>query len=106
MLPVGWYTIDTSDRDPRQFLDYLLAAVEPYVPGAADVLLRLAGSTPQGLPELFHQAALAVAASPQPFALVLDDYHVLEDESLPLLPGIELIFDPWPASPSMPPAAT
>src|SRR6185369_9984364 len=33
------------------------------------------------------------AAGPKPFALILDDYHVLEDDELPILPGMELIFD-------------
>lgn len=92
-LPVAWYTLDTTDRDPREFLDYVLAAVERHVPGATELLQRLDGTLPQALPELFRQAALVVAATPRPFALVLDDYHILEDENMPLLPGIELIFE-------------
>ena len=93
VLPVAWYTLDSTDRDPCQFLDYVLASAEPHVPGVAELLQRLAGTSPQALPELFRQAALLVAAAPQPFALVLDDFHVLEDENLPVLPGSELIFE-------------
>ncbi|KPV48847.1 transcriptional regulator, partial [Kouleothrix aurantiaca] len=93
VLPVAWYTLDSTDRDPCQFLDYVMASAEPYVPGVAEILQRLDGTSPQSLPELFRQAALLVAAAPRPFALVLDDFHVLEDENLPVLPGSELIFE-------------
>jgi ATP/maltotriose-dependent transcriptional regulator MalT/DNA-binding SARP family transcriptional activator len=92
-LPVAWYTLDSTDRDPHLFLDYLLHAVAAYVPGAADLADQLSSTTPQALPDLFRAAALAIAAVPEPFALVLDDYHVLEDDALPMLPGMELIFD-------------
>ncbi|HRC75937.1 MAG TPA: transcriptional regulator, partial [Kouleothrix sp.] len=53
-LPVAWYTLDASDRDPKLFLDYLLHSVAEFVPGAADLLARLAAAPPQGLPELIH----------------------------------------------------
>jgi ATP/maltotriose-dependent transcriptional regulator MalT len=53
----------------------------------------LSNTTPQSLPDLFRAAALAIAAVDKPFALVLDDYHTLEDDTLPVLPGMELIFD-------------
>src|SRR6185436_11065635 len=92
-LPVAWYTLDSTDRDPQLFLDYLLHAVAGYVPDAADLAKQLSSSTPQALPDLFRAAALAIADVSQPFALILDDYHVLEDDALPVLPGMELIFD-------------
>jgi ATP/maltotriose-dependent transcriptional regulator MalT/DNA-binding SARP family transcriptional activator len=92
-LPVAWYTLDGTDRDPQLFLDYLLQAVAAYVPGAADLAGQLENTTPQSLPELFRTAALAIAAVSEPFALVLDDYHTLEDDSIPVLPGLELTFD-------------
>ncbi len=92
-LPVAWYTLDSTDRDPQLFLDYLLHAVAAYVPDADDLAEQLSSITPQALPDLFRAAALAIAAVPEPFALILDDYHVLEDDALPVLPGMELIFD-------------
>ncbi len=92
-LPVAWYTLDSTDRDPHLFLDYLLHAVATHVPDAADLAEQLSNTTPQALPDLFRAAALAIAAVPEPFALILDDYHVLEDDALPVLPGMELIFD-------------
>jgi LuxR family transcriptional regulator, maltose regulon positive regulatory protein len=92
-LPVAWYTLDSTDRDPHLFLDYLLHAVAVYVPDAAELADQLSSTSPQALPDLFRTAALAIAAVAEPFALVLDDYHVLEDDALPVLPGMELIFD-------------
>jgi len=92
-LPVAWYTLDSTDRDPHLFLDYLLYAVAASVPEAKDLAEQLTNTTPNGLPDLFRAVALAIAAAPEPFALILDDYHVLEDDGLPVLPGMELIFD-------------
>src|SRR5262245_23426420 len=46
-LPVAWYTLDSTDRDPLQFLDYLLFAVADYVPAAAELLQQLANAAPQ-----------------------------------------------------------
>ena len=92
-LPVAWYTLDASDRDPKLFLDYLLHSVAEFVPGAADLLARLAAAPPQGLPELIHAAALAISAARAPFALILDDFHVFDDAPPQGLPGAVLIFD-------------
>ncbi|MDQ2998054.1 MAG: transcriptional regulator, partial [Chloroflexota bacterium] len=92
-LPVAWYTLDSTDRDPHLFLDYLLHAVAAYVPDTADLAAQLSSTTPQALADLFRAVALAIAAVSEPFALILDDYHVLEDDALPVLPGMELIFD-------------
>jgi ATP/maltotriose-dependent transcriptional regulator MalT/DNA-binding SARP family transcriptional activator len=92
-LPTAWYTLDPSDRDPHLFLDYLLHSVAEFVPGAADLLACLATTPPQGLTELIHSAALAISAAKQPFALVLDDFHVFDDEQQSALPGAVQVFD-------------
>lgn len=92
-LPVTWYTLDVGDRDPQLFLDYLLHTVAAFVPDAAGIVAQLATATPQSLPDLIHATALAIAAAPAPFALVLDDFHVLEDEPPPALPGTALVLN-------------
>jgi ATP/maltotriose-dependent transcriptional regulator MalT/DNA-binding SARP family transcriptional activator len=92
-LPVAWYTLDLADRDPQLFLDYLLHSVAAFVPAAAEIVTRLSTTAPQGLPELIHAAALAISAAPAPFALVLDDFHVLDEEPRSALPGAVLVFD-------------
>jgi ATP/maltotriose-dependent transcriptional regulator MalT/DNA-binding SARP family transcriptional activator len=92
-LPVAWYTLDPADRDPQLFLDYLLHSVAAFVPAAAEIVTRLSTTAPQGLPELIHATALAISAAPAPFALVLDDFHVLDEEPRSALPGAVLVFD-------------
>src|SRR5690349_17095047 len=77
-MPVAWYTLDAADRDPQLFLDYLLHTVAAFVPGVETIVAQLATIAPRGLPELIQAAALAIAAAPAPFALVFDDFHVLE----------------------------
>src|SRR5262245_46554937 len=85
-LRTAWYTLDSTDRDPNLFLDYLLHAVALFVPGAEGLSQQLATVSPQGLPDLCRATALAIASAPEPFALVLDDFHTLEDDSIPVLP--------------------
>jgi LuxR family maltose regulon positive regulatory protein len=92
-LPVAWYTLDHADRDPQLFLDYLLHSVASFVPGAAEIVTRLATTAPQSLADLIHSAALAISAAPAPFALVLDDFHMLDEEPQTALPGAVLVFD-------------
>jgi len=92
-LPVAWYTLDPGDRDPHLFLDYLLHSVAEFVPGAADLLACLATTPAQALPEITHATALAISAAKTPFALVLDDFHVLDEEPHSALPGAVLVFD-------------
>jgi ATP/maltotriose-dependent transcriptional regulator MalT len=113
-LPMAWYTLDASDRDPQLFLDYLLHTVAAFVPSAETIVTQLATIAPRGLPELIQAAALAIAAAPEPFVLVFDDFHVLEEQAdafgfepterdrprepdhgpePPLLPGTALVLD-------------
>jgi len=80
-LPTAWYALDPADSDPSLFLDYLLHSVADYVTDARDLITRLASASANELPQLYHAAALAVAAAPEPFVLVLDDFHVLSEST-------------------------
>src|SRR3954469_11965938 len=66
-LPVAWYTLDSTDRDPHLFLHYLLHAVRPNVPAAAAPADPLSSISPPALPDLFRTTALAIAAVTEPF---------------------------------------
>ncbi|HEU4322591.1 MAG TPA: tetratricopeptide repeat protein [Roseiflexaceae bacterium] len=92
-LPTAWYTLDPTDRDPHIFLDYLLHAVRPFIPRAEDLLAELPSLPPARLNELFRAAALGIAESNTDFVLVLDDFHVLEEDDSLLLPGTNLVVD-------------
>jgi LuxR family maltose regulon positive regulatory protein len=82
-MPVAWYSLDSGDGDPRVFLDYLLHSCAAFVSGAGDLVARLSAASHDDLAGLFNDVALAIADAPAPFALVLDDFHTLNDELLP-----------------------
>lgn len=90
-MPTAWYTLDGADRDPQVFLDYLLHSVAELVPSASRIVARLDEITPQGLAEVTQQVALAFADAPRHFALVLDDFHVLDDDQPQPIPGVSLV---------------
>ncbi|NTU65199.1 MAG: hypothetical protein HGB05_17815, partial [Chloroflexi bacterium] len=87
-LPVCWYTLDEGDRDPALFLSYLVAAFRQKFPQFGE---RSHPLVEHGSPSA-HAAAAAlvadmVAAIPDYFVLVLDDWHLVSEEA----PIIELI---------------
>jgi len=82
--PVAWLSLEPEDNEPTRFLTYLIAALQtldPRLGAPALALLRL----PQPA-EL--QAVLALLANDlthwqgEAFALVLDDYHVVEAQPI------------------------
>jgi LuxR family maltose regulon positive regulatory protein len=78
--PAQWISLDGSDNDPRRFLSYLLAALRQL--GIQSEPSRL--ETPQLPPAEVLVAELIndVARSAIPFLLVLDDYHLIQNEWL------------------------
>jgi LuxR family transcriptional regulator, maltose regulon positive regulatory protein len=84
--PFAWVSLDPGFDDPAVLITYLavaLAEVVPIDPGVFELLVA-----PHGLPRKHVLAALgaAIAGSPDPFALVLDDAHLLRD-----LEGVEIL---------------
>lgn len=115
-LPLGWLSLDADDSDPPRFWAYAVAALRT-LPAFSDAaalgrtsleLLRTAPGAPPRLylPPLLHE----LAAAPEPFALVLDDYHTIESPAIHtavqfmidhLPPGMRLVVltradPPWP----------
>jgi LuxR family maltose regulon positive regulatory protein len=78
--PAQWLSLDSSDNDPRRFLSYLIAVLRQA--GIEGELSRL--ELPQLPPaealvaELINEAA----SSSIPLLLVLDDYHLIQNEWL------------------------
>lgn len=78
---IFWYTLDESDRDPQQFLSYLIAAFRqglPHLEEAPAALLAEPASSrwTLALDALINALADQLAA---PALLVLDDYHFVGD---------------------------
>jgi len=91
----AWLSLDDSDNDPRRFLDYLLAAlrqVQADVGRSVEAILR----SPQPPPNEVILTALVneIATIPQPFVLVLDDYHVIH--TLPIHQQLNFLIDHQP----------
>jgi LuxR family transcriptional regulator, maltose regulon positive regulatory protein len=81
--PAGWVSLDEGDNDPVLFFSYLIAALRVVQADIGEAPLALLQS-PQGPPLRSMLTILLneLAAIPKDFALVLDDYHVIENRSI------------------------
>src|SRR5689334_14996802 len=77
--PVAWLSLDAGESDPARFLTYLVAAVRTIAPQIGAGALELL-QAPQPLPTEALLTALLneLTTLPDPFVLVLDDYHLIE----------------------------
>jgi LuxR family maltose regulon positive regulatory protein len=82
-LPVAWLSLDAGDNDPARFWIYVVEALRSVLPGFGDAalaMLRAPGvALVEGaLVELINELVDVAGQS----ALVLDDYHAIEDERI------------------------
>ena len=81
--PVAWITLDESDNDPLHFMAYFIAALQEIDPGFGQGLLdSIQSSKPPGFGSIFMALVNQVASITDPFILVLDDYHLIEENSV------------------------
>ena len=79
----AWLSLDAGDNDPVRFLQYLLTALVPAAPGIGDDLLgSLQGIRPSQFETLITLLVNGLASNPDPFVLVLDDFHVINSEEV------------------------
>lgn len=80
---VSWVSLDEQDNDPVRFWNYVIAALEKIQPGVGVNALTLLHA-PQTSPieETLIALINAAVTIPQPFTLVLDDYHLIEREAI------------------------
>ncbi|HMA36754.1 MAG TPA: LuxR family transcriptional regulator, partial [Chloroflexia bacterium] len=77
--PVAWLSLDAADSDPTRFLTYLVAALRTIAANlGAGVLGVLQSPQPPPLEPLLTALLNEITTIPDPFVLVLDDYHVIE----------------------------
>jgi LuxR family transcriptional regulator, maltose regulon positive regulatory protein len=79
--PAAWVSLDEGDNDPVRFLIYMVAALQRNVADLGEGL-QAALQSPQPPPtELLLTTLLnEVAAIPDNFILVLDDYHLIDSQ--------------------------
>lgn len=77
--PSAWLSLDEGDNDPARFLQYLVAALRTVAP-EVDKTAAAALQSPQLPPAQVILTPLIneIVAVPDPFILVLDDYHEVE----------------------------
>ena len=83
--PVAWLSLDAGDSDPARFLTYLIASLQTVANDIGNgVLAAIQASPPLTAINEFLLATLLneIAAFPDPFILVLDDYHLIDSEPI------------------------
>jgi LuxR family transcriptional regulator, maltose regulon positive regulatory protein len=77
--PAAWLSLDEGDSDPTRFLTHLVAALQTHAPAiGAGVVAALQSSQPPPAEAILTALLNDIAAAPDPFVLVLDDYHVID----------------------------
>jgi len=81
--PAAWLSLDEGDNDPTHFWAYFIAALQTVQADVGEAAL-MAFQSPQPPPMEAVLTALIneLAAVPNPFVLVLDDYHVIEAQPI------------------------
>ena len=79
---VAWLSLDEADNDPARFAAYWLAAVQQVVPTLGAELLAGLPTPLPSLQPLVVPLLNQIAALAQPLLLVLDDYHLLQNEQV------------------------
>ena len=79
--PVAWVALDEEDSNTVRFFTYFVAALRTIAPGLGEDVLKMLQSTPPApLDSLLTALLNEMAAIPEPFALVLDDYHGVDSQ--------------------------
>ncbi len=81
--PVAWLSLDEGDNDTTRFLAYLIAALQMIMPAVGKGILDILQSPQPPPPEVILPTLLNdLAAIPENFILVLDDYHLIDCQSI------------------------
>ncbi|HEX2108594.1 MAG TPA: tetratricopeptide repeat protein [Rubrobacteraceae bacterium] len=82
-LPVGWLSLDEGDNDPTRFLSYAIAALQTVEADVGvEALSLLRSSQPAPIQAVLTALVNEISAVPHDLGLVLDDYHVIEEEAV------------------------
>ncbi|MEM6429305.1 MAG: LuxR C-terminal-related transcriptional regulator [Deinococcota bacterium] len=79
--PVAWLSLDTSESSPSQFVRYLLASlqtVQPDIGAGINEILEVK----QDLLAVLASVMNDLAALPEPFVVVLDDFHLINTQDV------------------------
>lgn len=78
---ICWFSLDEGDNDPTRFLSYIVAAVQSRQPDiGVELLAALQSPQSPAVENVLRILINQIAALSQRFILVLDDYHVIENQ--------------------------
>jgi LuxR family maltose regulon positive regulatory protein len=92
---VAWLSLDRQDNDPMRFWRYLVSALDRVCGGLAEQVLP--DITPPNVVDgrgIVTSLVNQLQPSPEPLALAIDDYHVID--SRPIHEGMTLLLDNLP----------
>ena len=81
--PCAWLSLDENDNDPKRFLEYLVAAltqIDPSIGDCAQGLLKHPQPPPSD--EILTALVNDIAAHPAAIVLAIDDYHLIQTQSI------------------------
>jgi LuxR family maltose regulon positive regulatory protein len=94
---ITWLSLDEDDNDPRRFWTYFIASLQglqTQLGSSALALLQSANSP--AIPSILTALINDIAAFPDVFSLVLDDYHIIEHQ--PIHEGLTFLLDHLPGN--------
>jgi len=78
---VAWVSLDEGDNDPAYFWAYFIAALQMLHPTIGELALaQFRSPQPAPIPSVLTSLVNEIDAFPDVFALVLDDYHVIQNQ--------------------------
>lgn len=84
-LPVCWYALDPLDADPERFIAHFIAAIQERFPAFGNQSNTALSAAAQKGAEAHRMAATIVNEAydliPEHFAIVLDDYHLVNEST-------------------------
>ncbi len=95
-LQVAWLSLDEGDNDPAHFLAYFIAAIQTiHQDIGQSVVVASQSSQLLAIQTLLTTLINEIAAMPERFTLVLDDYHLITAQ--PIHDGLAFLLDHLPS---------
>src|SRR5512136_407115 len=83
ILPTAWLSLDASDNQLPTFVRYLALAIETlFSEGCRETLSLVEAQLPPTPAQLTDSLLAEIGDLPEPFTLILDDYHVLTNPDI------------------------
>jgi LuxR family maltose regulon positive regulatory protein len=101
--PAAWVSLDAGDNDPIVFITYLIKSLQNVKPEIGDSILETLGvgmdnsnNIASWIESILHSLINDLVQIDYPFILILDDYHVIENQAVHA--GITFLLDNLPSN--------